>query len=107
MVTFTDEPWDAGAASKGMSPEDWCSLCLVDANPEGQPKVKALCKLPVRATPGGDYSRAALRNAASRIEQMTGVSDADTRKTASRLVGLMKQAGIEPGDSMMQLAGRK
>lgn len=105
--SFSDEPWDAAAVSSGMDAEEYCKLCLVDANEPGASKVKGLCKLPIRSTPGGPVNKAALRNAAARLSQMTGVSDAEMRKAASRMVGLMKSAGMDVGEHVMRMAGRE
>lgn len=106
-ISFTDEAWDGPGVSSRLSADDYCSVCLVDTNEPGQPKIKGNCKLPVRSNPGAPYNRNALRNAASRVSQMSGVPDADVRKAASRLVGLERQAGIETGEGLLKLAGRQ
>ncbi len=42
----TAKPWD-GSASRYDDPEDYCNASLIDENPAGKPKTKALCSLPV------------------------------------------------------------
>jgi hypothetical protein len=89
---FTDEPWSSPEAD--LSPADFCKVCLVDTNDPGADKVKAKCKLPVRASPGAPINRNALRNAASRMPQMTGVSPEMKARARRMLDGLLKSAGI-------------
>ena len=106
MASFSNVAWskpggelDAGA---------YCRVCLIDANPSGKPKTKALCKLPVRKRPGGPVYKAALRNAAGRIFQMSGVPSGKKKAAARRLVSLMRQAKIEVSSkALLQLAGRR
>lgn len=104
MATFTDEPWESPESTLDTA-ESFCAVCLLDGNPPGEAKIKALCRLPVRTSPSGPYSRAALRNCASRIFQMTGVSPEDKRLAARKLARLMAEAGIEVGDPIKRLAG--
>ena len=106
MPTFTDASWSTPESN--LTTQQFCSVCLVDTNPSGQDKIKALCKLPIRSTPGGPVNKAALRNAAGRIFQMTGVSAEAKRKAARRLVSLMGQAKIEVASTaLLRLAGRR
>lgn len=37
----TSKPWD-GSAARYDDAQDWCNACLIDANPAGKPKAKAL-----------------------------------------------------------------
>jgi hypothetical protein len=105
-MPFTDVSWSN--PENDLEAADFCSVCLVDLNPSGKPKVKVLCKLPVRATPDGPYNRNALRNAASRLFQMTEVPAADKRTAAARLVRLMREAEIEVGSqALLRLAGER
>lgn len=106
MATFTDAAWSTPEGKLDVG--QFCGVCLIDTNPSGQTKIKANCKLPIRSAPGGPINKAALRNAAGRIFQMTGVSAADKGKAARTLVGYMKQAGIPVGSaSLLRLAGMK
>lgn len=104
MTQFTDAPWQSPEAD--LSPEEFAKVCLIDMNPAGEPKTKARAKLPIRSTPGGPVNKAALRNAAGRIFQMTGVP-ADQKKSAARkLVSMMREAGMDVGsDNLMRMAG--
>lgn len=103
-MAFTDESWASPESDLEAGP--FCACCLIDENPDGQEKIKALCKLPIRSTPGGPVNRNALRNAAGRIFQMTGVDPQERRAAARRLVGLMKEAGIEvSSQALLRLAG--
>jgi len=106
-MPFTDDPWDGPEAEASMSPEEFCTCCLIDTNPSGQDKIKANCKLPVRKTPGAPYNKNALRNAAARIFQLTGVGAEDKRKAAAHLVRLMAEAGIDAGESVLRMAGKR
>jgi len=66
VATFTSGAWSK--PGKELDASEYCSVCLIDLNPKGKPKVKDLCKLPVRSKPGGPYNRNALR-AAVRCER--------------------------------------
>lgn len=105
MATFSDESWENPESS--LSADEFCACSLVDTNPAGQGKIKTLCKLPYKKTPDGPANRNALRNCASRIFQMTGVSPEDKRAAARKLVRLMREAGIDVGDSVLRLAGQR
>jgi len=103
-MPFSNTPWETPESN--LSPEDFCSVCLIDENEPRQQKIKANCKLPIRSTPGGPYSMAAMRNAAARLPQTDAPTDAK-RKAARRLVSLMREAGMEPGESTMRMAGMR
>lgn len=104
MAEYVGGSWDSPEST--LSPGDFCKVCLIDTNPSGAEKVKAKCKLPIRKTPGGPISKAALRNAAGRIFQMTGVPADAKRKAARALVRHMRAAGIEVTSSaLLKLAG--
>jgi len=106
MAKFASGSWSSPESQ--LSASDFCRVCLIDTNAKGAEKVKAKCKLPVRSTPGGPVNKAALRNAAGRIFQTKGVSADAKRKAASRLVSLMRSAGIEvSSDALLRLAGRR
>jgi len=104
MATYSDEAWSSPESDLDVG--DFCRVCLIDYN-EGE-KVKARCKLPIRKTPGGPINKAALRNAAGRIFQMTGVPAEAKRRAAKTLVGYMRSAGITvTSNSLLRLAGMK
>jgi hypothetical protein len=105
MASFSDESWSTPESD--LTAEQFCSVCLIDLNSGGE-KVKSACKLPIRKRPGGAVSKAALRNAASRIFQMSGVPPDKKRAAARKLVSLMGQAGIEvTSGALLKLAGRR
>lgn len=89
---FTDAPWSTPEAD--LTAEQYCSVCLVDMNEPGADKVKSMCKLPVRSSPGAPINRNALRNAASRMPQMTGVSPEKKARAKRLMDSMMKDAGI-------------
>jgi hypothetical protein len=90
MATFTDAPWD-GAASNYGSTQAYCDACLINEN-DGDPKtwVQAKCHLPVK-TPDGTYSKAAIRNALARINQVQSPGKA---AALAKLHALAKAAKI-------------
>lgn len=105
-MPFTNEAWSSPRSD--LEASAYCACCLLDTNPPGQDKVKALCKLPVRSTPSSPYNRNALRNAASRIFQVSDVQPAAKKKAARRLVRLMREADISVSStSLLRLAGMR
>ncbi len=109
MTKFIGGPWRA--PGRGMDANDYCKVCLIDNNAKGKAKVKALCKLPIRQKPGGPVSKNGLRAAAAALmgarTPLTGVSASQKKATARKIVRLMRQAGIQPGASILRLAGMK
>jgi len=89
---FSDAPWSSPESS--LSVEDFCRVALMDWNPSGQEKVKSKCALPIRSKPGAPISKAAIRNALARINQVKGAPSAMKARAAARLASLKKQAGI-------------
>ena len=89
---FTDEPWSSPESS--LSASDFCKVCLMDWNSSGEEKIKGKCALPIRSRPGGKVSKAAIRNALARINQVKGAPSAMKSRAAARLASLKKQAGI-------------
>jgi len=105
-MPFTDKPWN-GAASKYRDTDEYCGACLIDINPPGEDKIQANCKLPIKE-PDGTYNRNALRAAAAALMGARGGVDApqeEKRKAARKLLRLMKEAGIEAGESLRRLSG--
>ncbi len=92
-ASFTNASWDKSVTNR-LSASDYCRCCLVDYNPSGEEKVKAKCKLPIRATPGGPIYRAALRNAASRLPQMKGVPAEIVAGAKRKLERWKSRAGV-------------
>lgn len=106
MVSFTDAQWD-GSASRYEDTAEYCGACLIDLNDPGAEKVQAKCKLPVKE-PNGAYNRNALRAAAAALMGARGgvqAPAAEKAKAARKLLRLMREAGIEPGESLKRLAG--
>ena len=105
-MPFTNESWSSSEAD--LDADQFCSVCLIDGNAQGTPKVKSKCKLPLRATPGAPYNTNAIRNAMSRIMQLVGVSPEDKRKAARKLMSLAAEGGIEiNADTLKRLAGMR
>lgn len=100
-MAISEKPWD-GSASRWDTPEAYCSACLVDDNPPGQPKKKSLCMEPVKE-PGGALSRAGVHAAAARLNQ-TKTSPANKKKAARKLLGYYRQLNETPPDSLKALA---
>lgn len=101
---FTSVPWSNPESN--LTADEYASVSLIDLNPPGETKVKAKIKLPIKSTPGGAININALRNAASRIFQMTDVPEQEQRRAAQKLVKLMDEAGIEVrSENLRDLSG--
>lgn len=104
--TFTSQPWN-GAASRFKDSAAYCSSCLIDENKPGEPKVQALCKLPVKE-PDGRVNVNALRAADGALGGSRGNSvqaSPDSKKSAAkRLVSLMTEAKMIVGSGLKNLA---
>lgn len=92
-ASFTNDSWDKSVTNR-LSASDYCRCCLVDANASGEEKVKAKCKIPIRATPRGPVYRAALRNASGRILQLKGVPAEKVAAGKRRLASWKRRAGV-------------
>lgn len=101
-MPFSNRPWSEFSESDYKTAEQFCSACLIDLNPPGKPKVKELCKLPVKE-PGGTYNRNGIHAAAVRIHQ-THAPREEKRKAARKLIRLYREMGEEPPDSLKRLA---
>ena len=108
-VTFSNAPWKGPA--RGLSAEAYCSVCLIDQNKKGDKKIKIACHLPIRPRPGGPIYKRALRAAAAALagarKPMVGLSAAEKKAAARKLVRLMRQAKMAVGESTLRLAGMK
>lgn len=60
LRAFTEQAWD-GSESRWDTAEAYCSACLVDNNPAGQPKTKDQCHFPYKEPGSGDVNVNALR----------------------------------------------
>ncbi len=90
-TTFSDSPWESPGS--GMEMDAFCSVCLIDSRTPDN-NTKGQCHLPVRSTPGGPVSRAALRNAAARLNQVQA-SPESKAKAKAKLISLMHAAGMD------------
>lgn len=108
-TTFVSGRWQA--PGKELDAAAYCKCCLIDLNKKGKTKAKILCHLPVRAKPSGPVYKQALRAAAAALmgarRPMVGVSASEKKAAARKLVRLMRQAKMEPGVSILHLAGMK
>jgi len=106
-VAISDKPWGSISESDYQDAEAFCGACLIDLNPAGKPKVKALCKLPVKE-PGGAVNRNGVHAAAAVLGGARGGVDAppeEKRAAARKLIRLYAQMNEEPPDSLRRLAG--
>lgn len=85
---FTEQAWD-GSAGRWPDAASYCRSCLIDDNPAGQEKSKALCHLPIRE-PGGDININAVRNALARVNQVQTSTEKKAR-ARRRLEALLAQ----------------
>ncbi len=106
-MPFSNKPWGQFSETDYPDAERFCAACLIDMNPEGRPKVKAMCKLPVRE-PGGAYNRNAIHAAAAALAGARGGVDAppdEKRRAARRLVRLYAEMQEEPPETIRRMAG--
>lgn len=107
MTDFTNKAWD-GSASKYKDTDAYCAACLIDDNPSGKQKIQALCKLPIEE-PDGTVNTNGLKAAEGALLGAHGgvvaVSAADKKAAAKKIVSLMEQAKMTPGDALYKLAG--
>lgn len=99
MPTISTAAWD-GSASRFASTEAYCSSCIIDDNPAGQPKVQSKCHLPVKE-PGGALNKNAVHAAAQRLSSTQSPSKA---KAARALIGYYRQMGEEPPENVKAAA---
>jgi Escherichia/Staphylococcus phage prohead protease len=88
-MPFTTKPWD-GSASRWPDAAAYCASCVIDDNPPGAEKSKALCHLPIKE-PDGTYNLNAIKNALSRLPQTQTTSSKATAK--ARLQRLLAEGG--------------
>ena len=106
-MPFTNKRWD-GSASRWDTAKAYCDCCLVNLN-EGPSDqwTKGACHLPVRE-PDGPYNTHGLQAAAGVLLGSRGGVDiplAEKVKAARKLVRLMREAKMEPGEGILKLAG--
>lgn len=104
-MAFSRAPWSSPEAD--LDTEEYCSVCLIDANPAG-PKTKANCNLPVKSTPGGPTNINALHACSVALAGGRGGLDAppeQKRSAARKLIRLYREAGEVPPPSLRRVAG--
>lgn len=99
---FTSVPWNNPESD--LSADDFAKVSLIDLNEPGKDKIKANIKLPYKSTPTGPVNLNALRAAASYLPQTDAPADA-IKEAARKLVRLMREGGIEPGEATLRNAG--
>jgi len=106
-MAVSDKPW-GDFSQADYTPQQWAAACLVHRAPAaGQDQyAKGLCSVPVRE-PDGTLNRNAVHAAAGAhgIGAVQGISDAERTAAAKTLVGLYKEVGDPPPDSLLKLAG--
>lgn len=86
---FTQAPWD-GASGRWPDADSYCQASMIDDNPSGQPKTKALCHLPIREPGSGDININAVRAALARVDQVQ-TSSANKASARRRLEAMLAQ----------------
>ena len=100
-MAISEKPW-SGSSANYKDAASYCAACLIDIN-TGKDKIAGNCKLPV-FEPDGALNRAAAHNAASRIDQVSGVSSSVKEAAARKLVSLYRQLKESPPSSLLRLA---
>jgi len=111
---WVDAPWD-GDASRWEDAASYCDACLIDLNPRGKDKIKALCMLPYKEPNGKINVRGVMAAAGgrgiSRITRPEGVSAdafaAAKKAAAKKLISLYRQMGRTAPEICYRLAGEK
>jgi len=104
-MQFSDRVWD-GSASRYKDTNAYCAACLIDLNEPGAEKIQAKCKLPIKE-PDGTYNRNAIRAAAAALMGARTPLQApasEKAKAARKLLTIMREAGIQAGESLRKLA---
>lgn len=107
--SFEDTPWTAPSlADFGGNVADYCAASLIDENAAGAAKVAGLCKLPYKRKADAPVNQGALRAAAGVLQGARGgvqASPAAKKSAAAKLVRLMNEAKMTPGDGLTRMAG--
>jgi hypothetical protein len=106
MAAISDAPWD-GSPSNWKDTDAYCASCLIDQNESGKPKTQANCKLPYKF-PDGDISRVSVHNCAASLAGarggVKGLSAAERKAAARKLVSLYRQLKEDPPPSIKNMA---
>lgn len=101
--TFSNKPWSDFKASD-YTDQQYMSACLIKGD------TKDACKLPIKE-PSGTLNKNGIHAAAAALAGarggLKGVSPADKKKAAKKLLSLYKEMGDEAPDSLYRLAGEK
>lgn len=97
----TNKAWDGSPAR--FSDDEYERSALICREGDAPPKTR--CSLPV-LEPNGDLNINAMHAAASRLNQVTGISGALRAAAARRLIRLYRQVGEEPPASIVSIASR-
>ncbi len=113
---FSDEPWD-GSAARWDTADAYCEDTLVDVNPSGEDKIKALCKLPFRDPGATSPNLNAIRaiaggNGITATEKPANVSqeewDSQLKSAADRVITWYPEAfDREAPEGVFRIAGRE
>lgn len=107
-MAVSDKPWGQFSEADYADANAYCGACLIDMNPPGEPKTKALCKLPVNE-PGGDLNRNGVHAAAARLAGAGGGVQAPAnlkQRAARKLMAIYRSLHETPPDSMRMMAGQ-
>jgi hypothetical protein len=102
-MAVSDRPWSMFSESDYPTAADYCRASLIDENPAGGQKTKAMCHLPVREPNGGPLNRNGVHAAAQRLG-MTGVSPAAKAKAARALIQIYGDLKEDPPESVRRMA---
>lgn len=104
-MKFVKTPWQSPESK--LDAADYCSVCLIDMNPKGKAKIKANCKLPVRASKGGPYNINGMFAAARALLGSRGgvkVPVQWKRKAARKLIRLFGSSGSKAPAALKNIA---
>lgn len=106
-MPYTRQAWSTPESD--LEAAEFCALCLIDANPSGEAKVKSKCKLPIRKTPGGPINVNALVAAYAALRGgrggVKGVSPEARKKAARMLRRHYRGAGMDVPPALDRMAG--
>jgi hypothetical protein len=104
-IQIDEKPW-SNYKESDYTPAQWHNACLIHTHGSGIPKVKTLCKLPVK-TPSGVVNRHGVFAAAGVLAGSRGGVNASInqkRKAANQLTRIYKQMGHEVPGSLTKVS---
>lgn len=108
-MAFEDTPWTGPTLSDfGGNVNAYCDASLIDLNDGTGRKTAGNCKLQIKRNADAPVNMGALRACAAILAGARGgvVAPADAKRAAARrLVSLMRQAKMQPGDNLMRMSG--